>query len=184
MSNQDWPLRWDLLQRYRLIEVIALWEGRLTTNHLCHTFGIGRQQASRDINEYNRSVAPGNLEYDTHLKGYKPSPGFTPQVTTGVADEYLHLLNRNRDLNLRFESLGLQAANTEVLAVPLRRVRPEILRPLVVAARPGKRIVLLDVVKHVFKRPSFLDALAISNWQGGWLELAGGRGETLMLAAQ
>lgn len=140
MSTQDWPLRWDLLQRYRLIEIIALWEGRLTTNHLCHTFGIGRQQASRDINEYNRSVAPGNLEYDTHLKGYKPATGFTPQVTTGVADEYLHLLNRNRDLNLRFESLGLQAANTEVLAVPLRRVRPDILRPLVVAARQAKRV--------------------------------------------
>ena len=39
----DWPLRWDLLLRYRLIEVIALWEGRLTTNHLVRAFGIGRQ---------------------------------------------------------------------------------------------------------------------------------------------
>ena len=46
----DWPLRWDLLLRYRLIEVIALWEGRLTTNHLQRAFGIGRQQASKDIN--------------------------------------------------------------------------------------------------------------------------------------
>lgn len=140
MDKKDWPLRWDLLQRYRLIEIIALWEGRLTTNHLCHTFGIGRQQASRDINEYNREVAPGNLVYDTHLKGYKPAPDFSPQVTTGVADEYLHLLNRNRDLRLRFESLGLQATNNEVLSVPLRKVRPEILRPLVNAARRGLRV--------------------------------------------
>ncbi|MCX9562645.1 WYL domain-containing protein, partial [Vibrio cholerae] len=29
-----WPIRWDLLFRYRMIEIIALWEGRLTTNHL------------------------------------------------------------------------------------------------------------------------------------------------------
>ncbi|POC09693.1 WYL domain-containing protein, partial [Vibrio vulnificus] len=38
-----WPIRWDLLFRYRMIEVIALWEGRLTTNHLIKSFGIGRQ---------------------------------------------------------------------------------------------------------------------------------------------
>ena len=25
---------------------LAQWEGRLTTNHLCNSFGIGRQQAS------------------------------------------------------------------------------------------------------------------------------------------
>lgn len=45
----NWPLRWDLLTRYRLIEIVAQWEGRLTTNHLMNSFGIGRQQASKDI---------------------------------------------------------------------------------------------------------------------------------------
>ena len=54
MKKTDWPIRWDLLLRYRLIEIIALWEGRLTTNHICHSFGIGRQQASKDINTYLR----------------------------------------------------------------------------------------------------------------------------------
>ena len=49
-SAGEWPVRWDLLLRYRLIEVMALWEGRLTTNHLMRAFGIGRQQASKDIN--------------------------------------------------------------------------------------------------------------------------------------
>ncbi|OQK62969.1 hypothetical protein XM79_c11864 [Vibrio vulnificus] len=52
-----WPIRWDLLFRYRMIEVIALWEGRLTTNHLIKSFGIGRQQASKDINSYLSEVA-------------------------------------------------------------------------------------------------------------------------------
>ena len=133
-------LRWDLLQRYRLIEIIALWEGRLTTRHLCHAFGIGRQQASRDINEYNRNVGPDNLVYDTQLKGYKPATNFSAAVTAGVADEYLHLLNRRRDLELRFETLGLQATNTEVLYVPPRKLRPQILRPIVTAARQQKRV--------------------------------------------
>jgi hypothetical protein len=26
----EWPLRWDLLTRYRLIEIVAQWEGRLS----------------------------------------------------------------------------------------------------------------------------------------------------------
>jgi predicted DNA-binding transcriptional regulator YafY len=140
MTDTDWPHRWDLLSRYRLIEIVALWEGRLTTNHLCHAFGIGRQQASRDINAYLRRVAPGNLVYDTRLKGYRPSPAFTPRVTAGVADEYLHLLNRDRDLRLRFESVGLRSANTEVLVLPIRNLDPAVLRPLIQAAREQLRV--------------------------------------------
>lgn len=140
MSGEKWPLRWDLLLRYRLIEIIALWEGRLTTNNLCNSFGIGRQQASKDINEYIREIAPGNLVYDRQLKGYKPTPEFQPQVTEGVADEYLHLLNRNKDINTRFTSLDLGSANSEVLNVPVRDVRPEVVRPVVQAAQQRKRI--------------------------------------------
>ncbi len=74
----NWPLRWDLLTRYRLIEIVAQWEGRLTTNHLCNSFGIGRQQASKDINAYLKDIAPDNLVYDKYLKGYIPSKSFTP----------------------------------------------------------------------------------------------------------
>jgi predicted DNA-binding transcriptional regulator YafY len=139
-TDNEWPLRYDLLLRYRVIEIIALWEGRLTTNHLCNTFGIGRQQASKDINEYNRKVAKGNLLYDKNLKGYVPAAGFKPAVTTGTADEYLYLLNRNKTLSSAFESLDLDYANTEVLNVPLRNIKPELLRPLVQAARMKKRV--------------------------------------------
>ena len=136
----SWPFRWELLLRYRFIEIIALWEGRLTTRHLCTTFGIGRQQASKDINTYLREVGPANLEYDKYLKGYKPTPGFTPRVTQGLADEYLHLMARNNELASMFESLDLQTANMEVVAVPVRDVRPEIVRPIVSAARQQKRL--------------------------------------------
>jgi predicted DNA-binding transcriptional regulator YafY len=113
MTKQQWPQRWDLLLRYRLIEIIALWEGRLTTNHLCNTFGIGRQQASGDINNYIRDIAPGNLEYDRTLKGYRPTPEFTPQVTLGVVDDYLHLMARNKELSNTFEQLSLQITNQQ-----------------------------------------------------------------------
>ncbi|MEH6626593.1 MAG: WYL domain-containing protein [Motiliproteus sp.] len=148
MKKTEWPVRWDLLLRYRLIEIIALWEGRLTTNHLCDTFGIGRQQASKDINNYLKDVAPGNIEYDKFLKGYKPIANFKPQVTQGVADEYLHLLARNNELSSTFEDLGLNIANTEVLSVPVRAVKPEVIRAIVTAARQQKRIDVDYVSVH------------------------------------
>ena len=40
--------RWEQILRYRYIELIALWEGKLTTRQLCETFGIGRQQANKE----------------------------------------------------------------------------------------------------------------------------------------
>jgi predicted DNA-binding transcriptional regulator YafY len=138
----EWPLRWDLLTRYRLIEIVAQWEGRLTTNHLVNSFGIGRQQASKDINAYLADIAPDNLVYDKYLKGYKPSASFKPKLTTGTADEYLHVLSRSKDITHTFESLNLGFANTEMLQVPLRRIDPPILRALVQAAREHKRVEL------------------------------------------
>lgn len=140
MTEKQWPLRWDLLLRYRLIEIIALWEGRLTTKHLCDTFGIGRQQASKDINAYLDQVGPGNIEYDKYLKGYKPTDTFKPAVTLGNADEYLQLLSRNNELTDTFDSLTIAIANTEVLSVPVRNVKPEVIRAIVQAAREKKRI--------------------------------------------
>jgi predicted DNA-binding transcriptional regulator YafY len=139
-SESKWPFRWDLLLRYRFIETLVLWEGRLTTTHLCDTFGIGRQQASKDINNYIREVGPGNLEYDKYLKGYKPTDSFTPRVTQGLADEYLHLMARNNELMNVFESLSLAVANVEVLSLPVRDVKPEVLRPIMLAARQQKRL--------------------------------------------
>lgn len=88
-------VRWDLALRYRLIETVAWWEGRLTTGHLMQSFGISRQQASKDINSYISEYAPKNLEYDKHLKGYVPSRHFKPLFIDDSASAYLHLLNQN-----------------------------------------------------------------------------------------
>ena len=79
--------RWEQLLRFRFIEIVALWEGRLTTRHLCDVFGICRQQASKDINNYKRTVAPGNIEYDSTIKGYRPSADCSPRVRQGATDE-------------------------------------------------------------------------------------------------
>lgn len=135
-----WPIRWDLLFRYRMIEIIALWEGRLTTNHLIQSFGIGRQQASKDINTYLADIAPGNLVYDKQLKGYKPSNSFVPKLTTGHADEYLHILSRSEDMTITFSELNMGFENTTMIRPVTRNISPEILRPLVQAIRDRKRV--------------------------------------------
>lgn len=140
MKKTEWPIRWDLLLRYRLIEIIALWEGRLTTNHLCHGFGIGRQQASKDINTYLRELAPDNLTYDRHLKGYVPTRDFHPVVTQGNSEEYLDLLARNDALSQTFESLDVALPNSTVLSVPKRLAEPSVVRAVVAATRQGRRL--------------------------------------------
>ncbi|KXS53764.1 WYL domain-containing protein [Marinobacter persicus] len=135
MKKTDWPIRWDLLLRYRLIEIIVLWEGRLTTNHICHSFGIGRQQASKDINTYLRELAPGNLIYDRHLKGYVPAPDFQPVVTKGQVAEYHELLSRQQDLSDTFTDLDLSLPGHTVIPSVSRHIAPETMRNVVMATR-------------------------------------------------
>ena len=135
-----WPIRWDLLFRYRMIEIIVLWEGRLNTNHLIKSFGIGRQQASKDINTYMTEIAPGNLIYDKTLKGYKPSNTFVPHLTSGHADEYLHILSRSEDMMVTFDELDMRFEHTAMVRPINRNIAPEVLRPLIQAIREKKRV--------------------------------------------
>jgi predicted DNA-binding transcriptional regulator YafY len=136
----NWPFRYDLLQRYRLIEIVALWEGKLNAGHLVDYFGIGRQQASKDINEYLHSVGPGNLIYNSSLKGYEPADTFKPKVTSGEVDEYLQLVHRNSDLTNTFEDMTLGFDYTHMMPLPKYTVNPEVLREIVKACRYNERI--------------------------------------------
>lgn len=134
------PYRWDLMLRYRLIEIIALWEGRLTTRTLMQAFGIGRQQASKDINHYISKIAPNNLQYNKNIKGYCPTEQFSPKLIRGEIDEYLHLLSSRQMLSAQFEQVDLLSANTQILIPPVRQIDPALIRPIIQAARERKRV--------------------------------------------
>lgn len=153
---KKWPIRWDLLLRYRMIEIVALWEGRLTTNHLIQSFGIGRQQASKDINSYLADIAPDNLVYDKHLKGYKPNESFTPKLTSGHADEYLHILSRREDITVTFGDLDMGFEHTAMIRPVTRNIAPEVLRPLVQAIRDKKRV---DICYTSLKDGEFVERI-------------------------
>lgn len=133
-------LTWDQTLRFRLLEIVLQWEGRLTTNHLCNAFNIGRQQASKDINRYIGEFSPTGLEYDRKLKGYKPTVDFKPQFSQGSVNEYLHLLHQDKAQTSTLSLMDLRYGHTEVLDVPLRHVDPQIVRGLVQAARNQLRV--------------------------------------------
>ena len=112
----------------------------MTTGHLIQSFGISRQQASKDINTYITEHAPRNLTYDKQLKGYIPSKHFKPRFIDDSASAYLHLLYQNNERAPHIEGLALAYAHTKVLEVPDRSIRPQILRPLLKACREGLRL--------------------------------------------
>lgn len=140
-------LTWEQTLRFRLLEIVLQWEGRLTTNHLCTAFNIGRQQASRDINLYLNGYSPEGLVYDKSLKGYKPTAKFVPRFSEGTVDEYLMLLHREKQHQRQHEAgvltlplMDLRYGHIEILDVPNRHIEPVIVRGLVQAARSQLRV--------------------------------------------
>lgn len=140
-------LTWDQTLRFRLLEIVLQWEGRLTTNHLMTAFSIGRQQASKDINLYLNEYAPEGLVYDRSLKGYKPTDQFLPRFSEGKVDEYLMLLHREKQHQRQHEAglltlplMDLRYGHIEILDVPNRHIDPKIVRELVQAARGQFRV--------------------------------------------
>ncbi|WP_104040748.1 WYL domain-containing protein [Vibrio hyugaensis] len=133
-------IKWDQALRFRLIEIIALWEGRLTTNHLCSAFRIGRQQASRDINKYQNLFDTPPLELDRSIKGYKPAASFSPRFSQGTANEYLTFLHQQNQIVESFDFFEMGHAESAVLMVPERSISPIIVRSLIQAAREQRRV--------------------------------------------
>jgi len=143
-------LPWDTLARYRLIEILALWEGRVVASQIGEAFGIGRQQAQKVLRCY-RELAPDNLVYDESRKGFLPAERFAPSFTQGRVEEYLHLLGAHQQLTSPFTGLGLGAANTEALPMPSRMVSPQVVREVVKASRAAQR---LEVTYASFTSPT------------------------------
>ena len=73
-------------------------------------------------------------------KRIAPSDRSIPLFIDDSASAYLHLLNQNQDRAPHIERLALAYAHTEVLQVPDRTVRAEVLRPLLKACRKGLRL--------------------------------------------
>lgn len=140
MPNTGNSFKFDLLMRLRLIEVVALWEGKVNSHHLMNAFGIQRQQASRDISKYRTEVAPNNLEYCHRQKAYIPTKKFKPMLTYGQADEYLQLPLHNYMLEASLSRLNSADTHTYGSPVPSRHIEPVVLRALIQACEHNHRL--------------------------------------------
>lgn len=120
-------------QRYRFIELIAYWEGRINATTLAQQFGQSRQQNSADINAYKKR-APDNLVYSSSQKVNIPTDHFLPQFISTQVDEYLQWFHTGQ-----LPSSAPQALS-ESLKIPARKISPQIMRCLVAAIRQQKRI--------------------------------------------
>lgn len=130
-------IKTELHRRYWLIELVSQWEGRLTTGHLRHFFGLSRQQASKDINQYQQEHA-NNLAYCTSRKGYLPTVHFKPAHISGDVAEYLNWMTGQSAHAMPVDpGYGLAHA---ILVPPARHVEPAVIQQLVRALRSEERL--------------------------------------------
>ncbi len=149
MTNNQ-TLKLDLKLRYKLIEIVSFWEARLTTQHLCQTFDIGRQQASKVINSYIDDIAPYNLIYDANLKGYRPTSRFKPVFASNNLHEYLQWLTDSSSAKAPFLNLAGQLSHWHShwieTAIPRTPgIDPKILVPLLKAIQHQQRVEITYV---------------------------------------
>jgi predicted DNA-binding transcriptional regulator YafY len=151
LDNREWQIvKWDEQLRFRLIETIAMWEGCVNSSHLRQYFGIGRQQASKEIKAYLQS-APENLEYNASIKGYSPCIGFAPKFTQGRLDEYQYLVGQGLETNLSEIATGFDA-----LQLPIRNLSPQLVQPILKACREHLR---LDIGYLSLSSPDYQDRI-------------------------
>lgn len=154
-TNINAMLRWERLAQFHLIEVIVLWEGRLTSNHLQTAFSIGRNKASDILQEYQRG-APDNIYHCTQARGYLPGATFEPCFSHGEVHEYLDLLHSNITRNSHFYALQAGQAPIDRLEPITRPVNPGVVRVIMQSVREKQRI---NVCYRSFTNPDGAERL-------------------------
>lgn len=77
--------------RYEAIELLLLWEGRVSRSRLLDLFEMHETQASRDIASF-RKAYPAACDHDLASKGYTVSQIYRPTLTTGEFASYQRLI--------------------------------------------------------------------------------------------
>ena len=81
-------------QRFRDIEILLLWEGRVGNARLRSVYGIAIGAASLLLKSF-RAAYPDHCTWNTVLRAYEaPDAGFAPVLSAGVVEEYAELLSR------------------------------------------------------------------------------------------
>ncbi len=122
----------SLRERFRFVELLLYWEGGINTSQLTNQFNIGRQQASKDIGDYQR-LTGNKLEYSAVKKLYSPIGAMELAFTQGVADEYLWFASGiSHSPHDQARIVGF------IVNPPLRKISKDLVQVLVAAQRYQK----------------------------------------------
>ena len=123
---------------WQLIELIAYWQGKVNTTHLCNYFSLSRKQAGDYLRAYQEQY-PKNLAYSKSEKGFLPSEYFQYQYINGDVTQYLDWLSTTPIMAAEYSN-KLDTLTYTSLRLPSRQVSPLIMRGLVNAINQKCRI--------------------------------------------
>lgn len=87
-------MKHDIQRRYAFIETCIYWGMGLTATHLGRIFGIARQNAQKNIKDYQNNY-PGQMKYNASSKCHEASQGFKPKIIRDRPYAYLDYLRGN-----------------------------------------------------------------------------------------
>lgn len=153
-------IRWATERRLEFIEFRLSWEDGVRRGDLTEMFGVSVPQASGDLTLY-QELAPGNMTYDSSKKKYVATDSFQPKFCDVSAEGYLSYLKNSAGAHQNQVDRWMgQAPASEVMPLPTRKVRPEVLRQVVTAVRKQRSIEVLyqslskETVEQVWRRIS------------------------------
>lgn len=131
---------WGQDRRLEFIEFRLLWDGKINRGEVAGYFDVSIQQASLDFAKY-MALARDNMEYDRREKVYRATKRFKPLFVAPDTQTYLNELSGLSTGTISPSSSFIGARPpSDVVTLPVRRVRTEILLPILWAMRDGTEI--------------------------------------------
>ena len=129
------PRPWGQDRRLEFIEFRLLWDGRINRGEVAEYFNISIQQASLDFARY-MVLAEDNMEYDRSEKFYRATDRFQPLFIAPDSQAYLNELSGLTTGTIApAQSFFGSRPPCDVVTLPVRRARIEILQPMLWAIR-------------------------------------------------
>src|ERR1700691_2596334 len=141
---------WGQDRRLEFIEFRLLWDGKINRGEVAEYFNVSIQQASLDFARY-MFLAKDNMEYDRREKVYRATKEFTPLFIAPDTQTYLNELSglATGTISQSFSFMGARPP-CDVVTLPVRRVRTEVLLPILWAMRDGTEI---DITYQSMRSP-------------------------------
>lgn len=144
------PRPWGQDRRLEFIEFCLLWDGKINRGEVAEYFNVSIQQASLDFARY-MVLAKDNMEYDRREKVYRATKQFAPLFIAPDTQTYLNELSglATGTISPSFSFMRARPP-CDVVTLPVRRVRTEVLLPILWAMRDG---IEIDITYQSMRSP-------------------------------